>query len=279
MPRKKKQELDETNDTAKPSKEEKPKRRRSKKSEEAAVEVERQSERYVADTDAPEAATIDRRPYYTPAMEKEEERINREADERAASGEVDADGQREMFPRQTKEDIEAAPHVRSTKVKLMLTVEREGEKPIQLPILLATMPGDRVQELCILSLKSRRNTRLIEAALDLPEKEEPTTTRPVAESLAEVEARQSKSSDVPTDGGTAGADQTADAAGHTEPSPELASADNSSAVREPEAAEPDAVEEPDQGDAEPAHVDTVDHEAEVKGREIEEHHFDEVGAF
>lgn len=261
---------------------EKKRKRRSKKAEKAEADVERQAKRYDEGQKHP-ATDIDREPFYNPTMEKEEERINREADEKAAARANGVEGeQREMFPEISKEQVEEQPHVRSAKVKLLLTVELEGEKPITLPLMLGSMPSDRVQEMMGYAIKSRRNRRRIEAALDLPEPKEETFDKPVAETLKELEARGDSNPEVCDPSKTiAEVDPSKSAA----PAPGMESSESNGAsdetgdgslsdsARETEgdrsegndgARQADTREDvwPVEGEAEVNHVDTVDHEHE-----------------
>lgn len=237
----------------------------SKESEAAASAIERDSAKY-DENNTQLAVDIDKAPYYTPAMEKEEQRINAEADARAAAG-TDADGQMALPGMEkevsTKKEVEEEPYVRKAKIKLVLNVELEGDdKPMTVPLLIGEFPSDRVLELLHGALNTRRNKRRIEAALDLPEPEdekEELFDRPVSETLAEGESKEeSKSESVPaTDGSNSAAVADASASADGEEQTPL----EDSVVRETEEArDSDA----SSTDSEVQHVDTVDHEAEVK---------------
>lgn len=71
---------------------------------------------------------------------------------------------------ETKEFLDGPASERNFGVELKLVLKPGGDgKAIQIPLLAGEWAGSRVLELLALSINSRRNKKIIEAVLDLPE--------------------------------------------------------------------------------------------------------------
>lgn len=89
--------------------------------------------------------------------------------------ETDEDGQSKMFAdgesaEEVKEFLDGPPTERNFGIDLKLTLKPGGDgKAISIPLLAGEFAGSRIQELLGLAITSRRNKKIIEAALDLPD--------------------------------------------------------------------------------------------------------------